>query len=227
MRTGQQGRGLSVRQLTFIFFGAVGVCALFFALGFLLGVNRRSEALIPAVEQVPLPGAIPPTVDSSLQNAGAGSLTSNARQATVIEQNLKETSESRESSQPSPGLAQGSASATNTGNGKPAARTTPVTAATTRTTRLVERSESSERIKPIKHVERGVMVQVAALRTGRDAQSLLHTLKSHGYAAVMLTPAEAHDSLYRVQVGPFATRAEAVRTLHRLSSQGFRPFIRQ
>lgn len=217
-----------MRQLTFIFFGAVGVCALFFALGFLLGVNRRSAASLPAVEQVPPPGATPSPLDSPpLQSMNAGSQASNAHQATVIEQNLKETSESRESGQPSAERAQGSAVAANTGNERRAARTTPGSTATPRTLRLVERSESSERIKPTKHVERGVMVQVAALRTGRDAQSLLHTLKSHGYAAVLLTPAETHDSLYRVQVGPFATRAEAVRMLHRLGSQGFRPFIRQ
>ncbi|MGH9377858.1 MAG: SPOR domain-containing protein [Terriglobia bacterium] len=217
-RTGQQGRGLSVRQLTFIFFGAVGVCALFFALGFLLGVNRKSAASLPAVEQVQPPGEIPPAVDSSLQNAGAGSHAANAHQSTVIEQNLKETSQSRGAGESSSHAAQSAASATRE---KSAARTTPLAAATARSTRTLGQTG------PVKYVERGIMVQVAALRAGRDARSLLRTLKSHGYAVVVLTPAEAHDSLYRVQVGPFKTHAEAARAVRRLSNQGFRPFIRQ
>lgn len=217
-RAAQQGRGLSVRQLTLIFFGAVGLCALFFALGFLLGVNRRSAASLPSVEQVQPPGEIPPAVDSSLQNAGAGSQAPNAHQATVIEQNLKETSLSKGmgEAESSSHVGQSAAKATKESS---AARTAPLASARS--------ARSLGQTGPVGRVARGVMVQVAALRTGRDAQSLLHTLKLQHYAAVMLTPAESHDGLYRVQVGPFATRVEAVRALRRLSSQGFRPFIRQ
>lgn len=214
MRTAQterEARGLSVRQLTFIFFGAVGICALFFALGFLVGVNRRSASSAPAVEQVPPPSAIPPAVDAPLQSAAAGPHTANAPQSTVIEQNLKTASQppAAVQAQSSPSAEQ---SAVN--NEKAAAR-------------AKEKKAAPSMIDSSARAGRGIMVQVAALRTERDAQSLDRTLKSRGYPAVVLNGAASRDGLYRVQVGPFTSRDAALRTLHRLSSQGFRPFIRQ
>jgi cell division protein FtsN len=37
---------------------------------------------------------------------------------------------------------------------------------------------------------------------------------------------DAKDNLYRVQVGPYATRAEAVRVRDRIAKEGFKPFIK-
>ncbi len=73
------------------------------------------------------------------------------------------------------------------------------------------------------------MIQVAATHTEQDAQSLVKTLAAHGYHARLVTPqqAGARDSLYRVQVGPFGSREEAIRTLHKLSREGFKPFIKE
>ncbi|MGH9397564.1 MAG: SPOR domain-containing protein [Terriglobia bacterium] len=194
-----QTRGLSLRQLTFIFFAAVGLCAIFFALGFLIGANRRNSVASPVVEQVPPPSDVPAPVDTPLQDSQAGGAlpASKSKQSpTVIEQNL-------------PSSRTGAEPTSRAGTGQPAKVSAPQAA---------------------RHAgQPGVMVQVAALRTERDAQSLLRVLKSHGYRAILLTPGNAHarDNLYRVQVGPFPARAQAVRALHKLSSQGFRPFIKE
>lgn len=200
-----------MRQLTFIFFGAVGICALFFALGFLVGVNRRSAASVPAVEQVPPPSVIPPAVDAPLQSAAAGSHTASTPQSMVIEQNLKTASQAPATAQAqsSPPAEQGAV------NAEKAA------------TRAKEEKTAPGMTASSASAGRGIMVQVAALRTEKDAQSLDRTLKSRGYPAVVLNGAASRDGLYRVQVGPFASRDAALRTLRRLSSQGFRPFIRQ
>lgn len=202
------GRGLTVRQLTFIFFGLVGVCALFFALGYLAGSNSHSAGPVPVVEQTPAEGAPPPPVNAPLEDASSAAGSANARQATVIEQNLKPEAPAR----PEPRQNKSAADAAAKESAAP-----PAPAADK------NRAESSETSSS----GRDIMVQVAALRTGSDAESLLHTLKTHGYPAVVLHGAAGRDGLYRVQVGPFTTRDEALRALHRLSRQGFKPFIRQ
>src|SRR5579884_975099 len=87
-------RSLSVRQLILIFFGAVGVCAVFFALGFLVGSNGRTpNPSAPQVERVAPPSEIPPTVNQPLESSDSGA-TSNSKSQTpaVIEQDLKPTS---------------------------------------------------------------------------------------------------------------------------------------
>lgn len=192
------GRGLSVRQLTFIFFGLVGVCGLFFALGYLAGTHNGPGTPVPVVEQTPAPAAFPPPINAPLQDASAA----NSRQAAVIEQNLKPSGEAPAVAKPEPVKLAASAPE------KKAA------------------SSQAPSVLPTRPAH-GVMVQVAALRTQGDAASLLRTLKTHGYPAVVLSGAASGDGLYRVQVGPFATRDAALRTLHRLSRQGFKPFIRQ
>ena len=59
-------------------------------------------------------------------------------------------------------------------------------------------------------------------------QKLVDALKSRGYPVFLVTPAHAKagDNLFRVQVGPFPTRADAESVRGRLSKEGFKPFIR-
>jgi rare lipoprotein A len=189
-------RSLSVRQLILIFFGAVGVCAVFFALGFLVGSNGRTPN--------PSASEIPPTVNQPLESSDSGA-TSNSKSQTpaVIEQDLKPTSVSPTSAS------------------SPPQRTSPTTPSSTPTAAMQRVEEES--------TEGKVMVQVAATHTEQDAQSLVKTLTAHGYHVRLVTPQQsgARDNLYRVQVGPFASRQQALPTLHKLSREGFRPFIRE
>lgn len=179
----RQARGLSVKQWTLVFFGAVVLCAIFFSIGYLVGSHGPKAVAGPAVEQVPPPSEVPAPINPPLQDSSAPSASrASSRSATVIEQNL-----------PSRSTAPRSAASS-----QPAARA-------------------------------GVMIQVAALRTQSDAESLLRTLKAHGYHAVLVTPEEAggRDSLYRIQIGPFGSRDQALKPLQKLSEQGFKPFIKE
>jgi DedD protein len=74
----------------------------------------------------------------------------------------------------------------------------------------------------------GFTIQVAATHTKVDAQKLVNALKSRGYPVFLVTPEQANagDSLFRVQVGPFPTRRDAENVRGRLSKEGFKPFIR-
>ena len=77
-------------------------------------------------------------------------------------------------------------------------------------------------------VPSGFAVQVAASRSKSDAENLVKQLGSRGYRVFLVTPeyAKAGDNLYRVQVGPFATREDAEKARDKLAKEGFKPFIR-
>jgi len=81
---------------------------------------------------------------------------------------------------------------------------------------------------PSREVEAGYTVQVAASRDKLDAEKLVKELKSRGFAVFVVRPeySEARDKLYRVQVGPFATREEAQKVRERIAKEGFKPFIK-
>lgn len=194
-------RGLSVRQLTLVFLGAVGVCALFFALGYLVGVNGRPAATDLATEQVPPPSEIPPTVNPPAQS---NSLPETRTQSSVIEQNIEPTSASPASnpSQPS---------------------------------RIQEAPARPQNAQPVPEVSggqapaKGIMIQVAASHTAGSASQLVKALRAEGYHSVLVTPQEAgfNDHIYRVQVGPYESRPQAIAAMHTLSQKGFHPFIKE
>jgi len=204
-------RGLSVRQLTLIFFGGVGACAVFFALGFLVGSNwRTSSSSAPQVERVSPPSEIPPAVNQPLESSdssgGASNSNSKSQSPTVVEQDLNPTNAASPSSSPPSSAPASTSTSTHSSASNAAAQ---------------QISEEPTRGR--------VMVQVAATHTEQDAQSLVKTLTAHGYHARLVTPqqAGARDDLFRVQVGPFGSREEAIPTLHKLSREGFKPFIRE
>jgi cell division septation protein DedD len=74
----------------------------------------------------------------------------------------------------------------------------------------------------------GITVQVVASRTKADAEALVKILEGRGYPVFLVTPEYAHanDNLFRVQVGPFASRNDAEKVRAKLTQEGFKPFIK-
>ncbi|HWT64949.1 MAG TPA: SPOR domain-containing protein [Terracidiphilus sp.] len=68
-------------------------------------------------------------------------------------------------------------------------------------------------------VTNGPMVQIAAVSHQEDADVLMSALRRRGYAVV--TRHVPGDNLIHVQVGPFATRAEATAMAQRLLGDGY------
>lgn len=61
-----------------------------------------------------------------------------------------------------------------------------------------------------------------------DANSLASALKARGYPANVVAPAaNASDDLYRVQVGPYLTSAEAQAMRSRLTADGYQAVVKQ
>ena len=79
----------------------------------------------------------------------------------------------------------------------------------------------------IKEKIRELGANIARDYAGRNPL-LIGVLKGRGYSAFLLTPAEARsgDKLFRVEVGPFGSRAEAEKARRKLADEGFKPFLR-
>jgi len=197
---GAQKEGLSVRQLVLLFLAGVAVCAVFFALGFVVGYNERPSVYVAESERVAGSGSvIPPVVNRPVENDQPPPTSTSSPAGKASEPQTERLSET-ERAEPSeaPPVSQ-----------KPSN----------------PRSDSSEANS---RAEAGIVLQVVASSSQKDAENLVSTLKSRGYPAFLVTPQQAHasDNLFRVQVGPFATRQNAEKFRKKLSDEGFHPFFR-
>lgn len=207
-------KGLSTRYLLMVFLAGVAVCAVFFSLGFLVGYNERSLKVVPVTENVTgSSSVIPPTINPPTSALGTSSSTSfqppgagSADQISTESIQLEKSQKAQAPAPVNPPSAQTAVASPAPGVGQPATSAKP---------------ESSS-------PGQSLAVQVTALRDRAEAEALVKTLKRRGFAAFLLTPQAAHssDKLFRVLVGPFATRQEAEKAQAKLSRQGYRTFIK-
>jgi DedD protein len=188
---------LGTGKLLVLFFGLVGICALFFALGYSLG--RKSE---PAVTTAS--AAIPPQPAPASTKASSGPPT--APPMTFYKS--VEQKDAAPELTPAGDAAKGdSAAAANTNP----TQTPPAPTAPDPTTTLPTS---------------GYFVQVAAVSKQEDADALVDALKKKQYPAFVAAPSAA-DKLFHVQVGPYSDvkEAEAMRT--RLVGDGYSPILKK
>jgi len=194
---------LGTGKLLFLFFGLVGICALFFALGYSLG--RKSEPAITTAS-----AAIIPQPTSS---AGKGSSGSAAAQPMTFYKSVEQKDANPELTPPADAKGDTKTDPKADASAAPAnaaAATPPTTAADPATT-----------LPPTS----AYFVQVAAVSKQEDADALVDALKKKQYPA-FVAPVTA-DKLCRVQVGPFTDvkDAEAMRT--RLIADGYSPILKK
>jgi cell division septation protein DedD len=205
--TPSDGRGLSARQLALVFLTGVAVCGVFFSLGFLVGYNERSTRMAPVTERVSSPPAIPPTINTPLETTqlgpGGQAPSTNSIPPPVSQAQTTPISQSseRESETSAP---------------PPAPPSRP------------EPGEKKSASGAGGQAGNGFIIQVVASRTKQDAETLVKILRGRSFPAILVTPEAAHagDKLYRVQVGPFASKSEAERAQKKLIQEGFKPFLR-
>ena len=212
-------KGLSTRHLILIFLAGVAVCGVFFSLGFLVGYNEKSVRMLPVTERVTPPATIPPTVNSPLETVpvGPGSV---ATSTTSVPPSLappRASAASSPTSEQNPGTGPGTAAAV---------AAAPPSSAKAESEPELGRAATSP--AGAREVGAGFTVQVTALRTKQDAEAVVKILKGRGYPVFLVAPERAHanDNLYRVQVGPFASRSDAEKVRAKLTQEGFKPFIR-
>jgi DedD protein len=197
--------GLSARQLILFFFAGVAVCGVFFALGFLVGYHEQGPGRGVAAdsERVTQPSDIPPTVNPPTERAKP-----TTQPATPGASAKGDEQPSEEDIAPAPSRERQASSS----QGPRTAR--------------AESSAAAAQSKPSDKA--GLGVQVVALSSRQAALMLVSALKGRGYAAFLLSPegARAADKLFRVEVGPFGSRAEAEKIRRKLAAEGYKPFIR-
>lgn len=220
MQRFQEDRGFSAWHLVLIFLGAVAVCAVFFSLGFVVGFNHRSPKAATTTENVtPSTNSdIPPTVNSPLASSSEMSNETVAPETATPSPVKQPETAAPQPLTPAPA--------------KPAAHETRAAAARS-TSQSPAKPKSSPRKEarsalPAAYSRHGrFAVQVMASRTKADAITLIRLLEARSYHVFLVSPQSAHagDNLYRVQVGPFASRPDAERTRKKLEREGFKPFI--
>jgi DedD protein len=191
---------LGTGKLLFLFFGLVGICALFFALGYSLG--RKSEPAITTASAAITPQVAPGTSKASGAGAAAPPMT---------------FYKSVEQKDANPQLTPPADAKTDTAAAAPAsANPTPAQSANTDNTTD----------PPLTMPTAGYFVQVAAVSKQEDADSLVDALKKKEYPAFVAAQVPT-DKLFRVQVGPFSEvkDAEAMRT--RLIADGYSPILKK
>jgi cell division protein FtsN len=86
-------------------------------------------------------------------------------------------------------------------------------------------SASPEMAKPATALG-GYVVQVAAVSKQEDADALVGALRKKQYA-VFIAPSAAGDTLYHVQLGPFADIKDAESIRSRLVNDGYNPILKK
>jgi cell division septation protein DedD len=191
---------LGTGKLLVLFFGLVGVCALFFGLGYSLG--RKSEPTIASASTAAVPQA------SSNTSKGSGGSTGAAPPMTFYKA-VEQKEATPELTPPSD------------------AKTDTTTAATPAANAPSAQAPANNAADPSTTVpSAGYFVQVAAVSKQEDADALVDALKKKDYPAFVASAA-ATDKLFRVQLGPFSDVKDAEATRTKLVGDGYSPILKK
>jgi len=192
---------LGTGKLLVLFFGLVGICALFFALGYSLG--RKSE---PAVTTAS--AAVTPQTLSNASKASSGTASGGSQPMTFYK--AVEQKDANPELTPANKADTSQSAANSTTTNAPPSNATGAT------------SGENAAVLPTS----AYFVQVAAVSKQEDAEALVDALKKKEYPAFVAAQS-ASDKLFRVQLGPYsdAKDAEAMRT--RLIGDGYSPIVKK
>jgi cell division septation protein DedD len=221
---------LDHRHLAFLFLGAAAVCAVFFALGFLVGRGQAYEASLKAQTAVTENGLdrLAPAGDAKAGEQLSKPLNANTASGSseLTPPSLSEKGSNDETLDYHKELDFYSAvkdqkvkenfhpTVTNQGKTESAGRKGTATSALPSASPPPQKKIMAENL---------VSLQVAALKQSRDAESLAKTLRSKGYPVFLVRPSpESPDKLIRVQIGPFKEMAEMSVVKARLEKDGFK-----
>jgi cell division septation protein DedD len=193
---------LGTRSLLAIFFGLVLICAIFFGLGYSVGRGSGTRA------------AAQPTPDRATNMPDSRLPKPSPQQLTPVETPPASTE---------PGVAPGS---DDTPASQPSGETRPPasTPAPNSPASSPAASSPTPSKTPAPATAASFMVQVAAVRVPQDAEILVDALKKRGYTAAVRN--EPQDQLLHIQLGPFASRAEALAMRTKLLGDGYNAVVK-
>jgi len=205
---------LGTGKLLVLFFGLVGICALFFALGYSLG--KKSEPAITATSAALAPQGTP----------GAKASSGSTPAATPPPMTFYKSVEQKDAS---PELTPAADAKTETVAAPATATANPAGsgAASTGAASTGAAATSANAADPALALpSASYFVQVAAVSKQDDADALVDALKKKQYPA-LVAPQVPTDKLFRVQVGPFSDIKDAEAMRARLMADGYSPIVKK
>jgi DedD protein len=188
---------LGTGKLLFLFFGLVGICALFFAVGYSLG--RKSEPAITTASAAGSPQVVPGTTKGSSGSPATAPMT------------FYKSVEQKDANPELTPAVDAKAEPTSAPSADAASTATPPASTADPTTTLPAS---------------GYFVQVAAVSKQEDGEALVDALKKKDYPAFVASPVTA-DKLFHVQVGPFPDIKDAEAMRARLIADGYSPILKK
>ena len=199
---------LGTAKLLGLFFGLVGICAVFFALGYTLG-RKSDSGLAAATTLAPLRAA------NGVKPGGSGAAASTPMTfyKAVEQQNAN------------PQLTSAAAvAATTDASRQQTAASSTSSVGSSSSGESIQTSNPPDPMAPVPAT--GYFVQVAAVSKQDDADALVDALKTKLYPAFVASNSTI-DKLFRVQVGPFGDIKEAETMRSRLISDGYNPILKK
>src|SRR3984885_4449282 len=197
---------LGTAKLLGLVFGLVGICAVFFALGYTLG--RKSDSGVAAAT------TLAPLRAAHGVKPGGSSATASTPMTfykAVEQQNAN------------PQLTSAAAVAATTD----ASRQQTASASSAGSSSSGESAQTSNPPDPMAPIPAtGYFVQIAAVSKQDDADALVDALKTKLYPAFVASTSTT-DKLFRVQLGPFGDIKEAETMRSRLISDGYNPILKK
>lgn len=221
---------LGTGTLLAIFFGLVVVCAVFFGFGYSMG-RRSAESKAATL------AATSPAVDAAAAAARPKPSAVEVLRTQVDEPSTTDDTASRTVvvEQPAARDAEAPAPAPTTPPREAVVRTPPKPVATTVAATATHVPPVPTRVTPaapaqtVKPTVKGAegsatMVQIAAVSHPEDAEALIAALKKRGYTVTVRS--EPQDKLSHVQIGPFASRADANAMRQKLLADGYNAILK-
>jgi cell division septation protein DedD len=199
---------ISATTLLAIFFGLVLLCGLFFGLGYTLG--RRSPADASAA---PAAGTLD-AADSGISRPKPSATVTDKPPVTPAPNETPASDSSLTTQDDASKIPAAETPAVST----PAAQPAPVAS------QAVQAASRPASVPTEAPATTSLMVQIAAISDQNDATVLVSALQKRGYAVSVRR--EPGDTLMHVQVGPFATRADALAMRQKLLNDGYNAIVK-
>lgn len=199
---------LSTGAILGIFFGLVLLCGLFFAFGYNMGSHKASAPTDTA--DLPANGSSSSANFNTFKPAAGSPASSSSSTAPVVYPAPPQTSTPAATTPVSEAHA---ATPANTAPPAPVVRVQPAPAPTPAPTAV-----------PANTGQTNFMVQIAAVSRQDDADMLVSSLRSKGYAVAAHT--SPSDQLIHIQAGPFGTRRDAEIIRQHLLGDGYNAILK-
>lgn len=216
---------LGVGKLLGLFFLLAAICGVFFSIGYSLGRGAGREQA--ANDQAPTTVAVsePAPANHNLDASKPSAAVEGKQEAQAAPENkqtqltfYKAVQQNSTGHEPEAAAAHAD---------EPRASETPRAATVTNTAaKTTEASLDHGASTPVTGPGT-IVVQIAALSREDDAVSLAGALRKKGYNVFVVNNPINNDKLYHVQVGPFATVAEAQAMKGKLVAEGYNPILKR